>query len=861
MHRWLAACPLLFVATGSALAQPPSGNPIADPRAVVTAGNARFTILTPQLVRLEWSQERVFVDYSSFVFVNRRLPVPRFAQAIEGDTLVLRTDSLEVHYVKSTAGFSADNLSIVFQMNGTKKVWRPGMDDSGNLRGTTRTLDGVKGSTPLEEGLLSRDGWTVVDDSKRPLLDNSTWPWVMARPDTNDQDWYFFGYGHGYKRELNDFTKVAGKIPMPPRFAFGTWWSRYWAYTDEEFKDLVRQFHAHDVPLDVLVVDMDWHLTFDMRWSKDVRDQAGERLGWTGYTWDPNYFPDPEGFLHWCHDQGLKTTLNIHPASGIQPHERVYPKMALAMGIDPATKKYVPFDITNKKFATNYLDIVMHGLQKQGIDFFWLDWQQWSTTAIPGVTPTWWLNYVFFTDMEREGKARPLLFHRWGGLGNHRYQIGFSGDVISVWPSLAFQPYFTATAANVGFGYWSHDIGGHITGVVSPELYTRWIQFGVFSPILRTHTTKNPNAERRIWAYPVDDYMRMRDAFLLRYTLIPYIYTESRRAFDTGVSLCHPLYYDYPEMSEAYSSPQEYLFGDQMLVAPVASPISPDSLLAPQTIWVPPGDWFEWFTGKRLHGPALVDRHYALDEIPVFLKAGAVIPMEPKISHTGEKPVDPLILAIAPGDTGSTLVYEDEGNNTDYKRGVSSWLPVSHKVTAGGVENISIGPVRGSYPGLLNKRSYRIDLLSAFPPAKVLVNGTAVAWTKDETKVGWSYDGDHATVRVQTPKFGVRDKVEVEVFPKEIGEDVALIDGLPGKIARLKRTMPVLDSQWPVEWSPDVLIHAAQTGDRMTIFPQTAIEEMKAFEGYRPRILDSVQHMTLPDSIRTRVRNHLSVDW
>ena len=120
---------------------------------------------------------------------------------------------------------------------------------------------------------------------------------------------------------------------------------------------------------------------------------------------------------------------------------------------------------------------------------------------MPGVNPTWWLNYVHFTDQQREGK-RPLLFHRWGGLGNHRYQIGFSGDTISVWDSLAFQPWFTATAANVGYAYWSHDIGGHMPGAVDPELYTRWVQFGAFSPILRTHTTKNPDSERRIWAYP-----------------------------------------------------------------------------------------------------------------------------------------------------------------------------------------------------------------------------------------------------------------------------------------------------------------------------------------------------------------------
>ena len=152
------------------------------------------------------------------------------------------------------------------------------------------------------------------------------------------------------------------------------------------------------------------------------------------------------------------------------------------------------------------MDLMLHPLEKQGVDFWWMDWwwQDWQPdqlSLIPNVKPTWWLNYIHFTDQQREGK-RPLIQHRWGGLGNHRHQIGFSGDTNSSWQQLGFQFWFTATAANVGYAYWSHDIGGHLPGVVDPELYTRWVQFGGFSPILRTHFTKNPDAERRPWALP-----------------------------------------------------------------------------------------------------------------------------------------------------------------------------------------------------------------------------------------------------------------------------------------------------------------------------------------------------------------------
>jgi alpha-glucosidase (family GH31 glycosyl hydrolase) len=261
----------------------------------------------------------------------------------------------------------------------------------------------------------------------------------MPRPDKKGQDLYFFVYGYDYKTILKEYTEIAGKIALPPKFAFGYWWSRYWKYTDQEFKGLINEFKIHDVPLDVLVIDMDWHLVNRPEWYKDGRklsDQSGESFGWTGFTWNKSVFPDPQRFLEYTDKLNIKTCMNLHPASGIQPHEEVYPEFAKAMGVDPATQKYIPFDITNKKYARNFLDLVLHPMEKEGIDFWWLDWQQWSKTSIKGVNPTFYLNYVFFSDMERRNEKRPLLFHRWGGLGNHRYQIGFSGDTHRTWASL-----------------------------------------------------------------------------------------------------------------------------------------------------------------------------------------------------------------------------------------------------------------------------------------------------------------------------------------------------------------------------------------------------------------------------------------
>ncbi len=833
----------------------PSDNPVADPKAVVTIGNARFTILTPQLIRMEWSADGKFEDHASLVFINRRLPVPKFHQSVEhsmgNHTLVtLSTDALTLTYTPTGDGrITADNLSITMTVDGKDFVWHPGMDDSENLMGTTRTLDGARGGKtqePIEPGLVSRAGWTLVDDSTRPLFDStdfrfsdgekSSWPWAMERP-ANEvpgkyQDWYFFGYGHDYKQAMGDFVKVAGRIPLPPRFAFGVWWSRYWAYSDQELDELVRGFRENNTPLDVLVIDMDWHLSQEQLKAMGEKDQSGYQLGWSGYSWNKILFPDPDVFLKNVHEEGLKTTMNLHPASGIQPWEQAYPAMARAMGIDPATRKYIPFDPTDKKWAANYFDLVLRPLEKQGIDFWWLDWQQQPLmTHIPGLTNTWWLNYLHFTDQQREGK-RPLLFHRWGGLGNHRYQIGFSGDTVSVWESLAFQPWFTATAANVGYAYWSHDIGGHMPGAVEPELYTRWVQFGAFSPILRTHTTKNPDAERRIWAYPEPYSSVLRSAFQLREAMEPYLYTEARRTYDTGVAFLRPLYYDWPEDDAAYTNKDEYTFGDQMLVSPVTAPSDKISGLATEQVYLPKGDWIESPTGKHFAGPAAVERSFSIAQIPVYVKAGSIVPMQPPMPYTGARPADPLIVNVwplEPGSSSSYSVYEDSGASVEYQRGVFARTPIQATQT-GDTLRVEIGPVEGSYPAMLKTRGYELRLPADWPPASVTVDGKALKAAKPNQTGGWMFEGNTLTTIIPVPAESTSAKVVVVVRRgKGLTAQREQLDGYAGKMTFVRGAYDAMQATGPVAGPSLALIDAMQSGDRLSYYPEKIADELAHF--------------------------------
>jgi len=767
-------------------------NPVADSGAIVIQGNTRFTILSEKLVRMEYAPDGIFNDNATLTFVNRKLPVPDYTVVHQNGWLLINTVYLHVKYKENSGRFNAHNLSVTYKSEPIEHretdcsvlvdvgsswiflemdpfTWRPGTKDHKNLKGTTRTLDGALGKfsfgqmkkLPIEDGIISRSGWAFIDDSQRPLFDNSDWAWVQPRKNNGAQDWYFFGYGHDYKAAMYDFVSTSGRISLPPKYAFGVWYSRYWQYTEQDMKDIVNDYASHDIPLDQLVVDMDWHITEGSQ--PNLFKTAVPKLnGWTGFTWEKKYFPDYKEFLSWTDKQHIQTCLNIHPAAGVQWHEAAYPAFAKAMNFDTTGHKAIPFDITNKKFAKAYFDVLLRPYEKDGVDFWWLDWQQWGGTNIKGVNPTFYLNYVHYSDMQRQGK-RPLIFHRYGGLGNQRYQIGFSGDCIIDWKSLTYQPEFTATAANVGYGYWSHDIGGHMNPVSKankqdPELFTRWVQWGAFSPIFRTHATKDPEIERRIWKYPDENFKAMRKAIQMRYALLPYIYNNARKAYDEGIVLVRPMYYERPNEQQAYNLPNQYYFGDNMIVAPIHESMKGATTIQ-QKIWLPPhSSWYDYRNNNIYMGKGFITANYAIDEIPVFVEAGSIIPTQTAKTRVTGSVLDTLILTVYPYIPDSSLLdssevysdedtsfehylqfsklslYEDDGVSENYKRDSFSITTFEFKETKA-AKAFTISNDDKFYTGKPGERAYEIRIVNTSKPARLLLNKMPMTEPGD-----WSFD-------------------------------------------------------------------------------------------------------------------------
>jgi len=831
--------------------------PLANPKAVIQSGQARFTVLTPRLIRMEWTSTVPFMDKPTLTVINRNLPVPKFSSVVENNYLVIRTEELELRYKTGSGKFNGDNLVVTALAPHHFFSWSPGKAQKGNLKGTSRTLDNYDGDyhiwdkkkMELEDGLLATDGWTLIDDSKKLLFDNSEWPWVTEHPAKDYQDFYFFGYGHQYKKALFDYTQIAGRVPLPPRYAFGYWWSRYWSYSENEMRDVVENFKSHNVPLDVFVIDMDWHQTDSLRTKYDVFDQTKH---WTGWTWNKRLFPDPANALSWMKTKDLKVTLNLHPASGIAPFEEPYQRMARALNFDTSTKANIPYEGSNKKFMSSLFDQVLHPMEKTGVSFWWLDWQQWANDKkIPELNNTWWLNYVFFTDMERRNTTRPLLYHRWGGLGNHRYQIGFSGDAVISWKSLAFQPYFTSSASNVLYGYWSHDIGGHQFGPgadqkLDPELYVRWMQYGALSPIFRSHSSKNANLNKEVWNFSGQYYDALKNAINLRYELVPYIYSMARKTYETGISICRPLYYDYPEDEQAYQFQSEYMFGDDMLIAPIVEAM--DKGQSQLNVWLPKGnDWFEWHTGTLLKGGQKVKRSFSLEEYPMYVKAGAVVPTYKKIKNLSVQP-DRSVIAIFPGADGSANVYEDAGNSKKYATEYASTSIIS-KHLSGRKQEITIMPRKGTYPNMPMARTYVVRLVGVEMPRAIVVNNKKMNYTVEPGTNTWNYDGKELSVEISLPKTNCARQQRITVQYDE-NDKIDVNTGLVRKFRQLSKTVTALKFKDADIILPEPVGRCEETNRSLSYYPSQFYKNLHYFESQFSNLPQAIKGSTNKDNVK-----------
>jgi alpha-glucosidase (family GH31 glycosyl hydrolase) len=727
---------------------------------IVTHGNVRISVFTSRLFRIEYSKNKKFEDRPTQIIWNRQFPKVQMEINKSENSLEITTDNLKLRYLDINVEPLPSNLFI--SEIGEEFIWHPDKKDTENLKGTSRTLDEADGQISLENGLLSRAGWSIIDDSSSLVFNQEGW--LEPREKTR-YDVYFFGYGLKYQDCLDDYIKLGGKVPLIPRWILGNWWSRYWEYSQEDVKQLVTEFKKHDIPLSIFIIDMDWHITdVESYWKKsENRERISKKIippkhdGWTGFTWNEDLFPDYKELLEFLREKNVRTALNLHPATGIYPHEKQYSKIANRMSFDPKTCKVIEFDIANQKFAKAYFEEILHPYQKDGVDFWWIDWQQGKKTKMPGLDPLWWLNHLHFEDLSSEQDKRPFVFSRWGGLGNHRYPIGFSGDTYITWRSLAFQPHFTSTAANVGYFWWSHDIGGHMGGAEDPELYTRWVQYGCFSPILRLHSTKNPFIEELPWKFDRETYRITKSALQLRHQLIPYIYTMAWLSFTKNIPLCQPMYYLYPSKELSYSFTDQYFFGTELLAAPVVSLMDQSVGSSRKEVWLPDGIWFDFNSGECITGSKVHVDYYFKDGIPLFAKAGAIIPVSPDYHSTHLTNPKLIQLFVFPGSDNQFILYEDDGTSQNYLSGKNAQTEINLTSSKKSI-TLEIGLSKGELSTIPKDREFELKIKGIYKPSAVHCE---IANKNKELK--WSFDEKTRTLSIEAISKKPNQKIQYQI--------------------------------------------------------------------------------------------------
>ena len=745
--------------------------PIALSENTVSGEKFRFTVLTPSLIRMEYSANGIFEDRASQTVFFRDFPKASFNKTISDGILKIETENLLLSY-KENSPFRADTLSIKLKTEPASS-WNFG-EAFEDLGGTARTLDEANGAIKLGRGVCSRNGFSVIDDSNSMLLNENGWVEVRT-PETSDL--YFFGYGFDYLGAVKDFYRLTGAPPMLPDYALGNWWSRYHKYTQDEYEELVKRFEEEDVPFSVSVVDMDWHIT---KIPEELKDKDSQHTsGWTGYTWNKELFPDYKGFLKFLKEHNLKTSLNLHPASGVCRHEEMYKEMAEKCGVDPESGERIPFDILSPDFMENYFDVLHHPYEEDGVNFWWMDWQQGTSywwiheenkdgnlkDEREILDPLWMLNHLHIADIKRNGK-RPMFFSRFSGAGSQRYPVGFSGDTFVTWDSLEFQPYFTATASNIGYSWWSHDIGGHGDGYCDNELTARWVQLGIFSPINRLHSCDNEFIRKEPWCFEDKTCGIIMDWLRLRHCLFPYIYTMNYRNHTELIPLVQPMYYSYPKASAAYEVKNQFMFGSELIVSPITEPNNSITAMGSADTWLPDGDWFDFFTG--LHYKSNAGKRFkscrSIDNYPVFAKAGAIIPTnQHKANSNSLAPSKDMTVYVFPGASNSFTLYEDAGDGNAYQNG--EYVKTEMCLNWGDKAEFTLKPAKGELSLIPQERNWSFILrgYNKDISVKAFVDGEAY-----ETNT--LYDADTFSVTL-TVTAKVTSEIKLIISGKELLTD------------------------------------------------------------------------------------------
>lgn len=597
---------------------------------IVQGEKYRFTVLSERLIRLEYSENGAFEDRPTELVWYRNMPKVEFNLVEKGSLIEITTNYFKLTYKKNTLfgtrKSNSNNLKV--KLLNSDKIWYYNHPEVRNFGAPGFTLnDDLKN----QKGLYSVDGFASIDDSKSKVFNESG---ILEQGYENHADIYLFMYLKDFNLCLKDYYSITGYPSLIPRYALGNWWCKNAKYNDAELKDLIDSFINNEIPMSILLLDKSWHNPYTEKYVNS-------------FTWNNEYFKNPRSMITYIHTNKMRIGLNINPMNGMNTLDEV--------------NKEVPINVIDEKTLASYFNSFIHPLDNDGIDFYWLNEEK-------DIQNLFYLSHYHYFDEALNPNKRPLMLTRNTIKAPHRYSITYSGISDVSWDSLKKIPFYNSSATNIGFSFTSFDVGGYNEGIEDNELYVRYVQLGVFSPILKFGSDECKYYKREPWKWGIKTNKIASEYLKLRHRLIPYIYTEAYKHHKYGQPLIMPIYYFKPEFYDDDLYKNEYFFGSEMFVAPILSKKDYVMDRVIHKFYLPDGVWYDFITGKKFIGDKEYISFFKDEDYPVYVKEGAILPLGTNDELNDTTVPNNLSVQIFPGSSNSYTMYEDDGVTNKYKQ-------------------------------------------------------------------------------------------------------------------------------------------------------------------------------------------------
>lgn len=600
-------------------------NLIPNQKNIVRGDKYRFSILSPRLIRIEYNKDNIFEDRATSLVVKRNFGDVSFTTSQTDLSLTITTEYFTLTYIKSSP-ITSKNLKVV--INGTDREWYPGHKEIRNLGSINYSLEYLDNNLKLDKGLYSFDGFSLLDDSHNFIIEND----MFLPRDNTTVDLYLFVYNNDLGLCLQDYFNLTGYPPMIPRYALGSWWYKNDPYNMYDIDDLIKKFNDNHIPISVFLLGNKWHNTTE------------------NFSYDKSLF-DQNILYKYYQSKKQKFGLTINPELPIYQNDPLYNSF---QGVLNNYHNYLSFIPLNNNTISAYLNTVVNNLKSTGINLFNIDY--YNEADKQGLFLLNHYHYVI-ANLNELG----IILSRNPGIAPHRYPIIYSGRTKVSWDTLKVLPTYNNSAANLGISWHAHAIGGYYGGIEDDELYLRYIQFGVFNPILILAGDTGKYYKREPWKWNQINLSVIREYMQLRNKLIPYIYNEGYTYHQYGVPIIQPLYYKYPKIYDEPNYVNQYFFGSKIMISPIVKKKNHEMNRVVQRIFIPNGIWYDYTSGKKFAGNKYYVNFYKDEDYPIFVKEGSIIPMSLDDTTDVPKNMEIQIFPAENGLYGSYELYEDDG--------------------------------------------------------------------------------------------------------------------------------------------------------------------------------------------------------